>query len=119
MKFILPAVFAFCLLSLPMQAQSLYDELNRALLIAEKTDRAIERGKTNHEQILYEAARSLMGGFLIYTKSSCSNSRASCLVKLRRSYFSTTSFGGTASAPDFHHSKSNKMFSAISSGFFG
>ncbi|MFQ3607240.1 MAG: hypothetical protein SNJ55_01250 [Chloroherpetonaceae bacterium] len=55
MKHILSAVFVFCLLSLPMQAQSLYDELNEALLIAEKTDRAIERGKINNEQVLYEA----------------------------------------------------------------
>lgn len=55
MKFTLSTVFAFCLLSLPMQAQSLYDELNEALLISEKTDQAIDRGKINNEQVLYEA----------------------------------------------------------------
>lgn len=55
MRLTLLAVVAFCLLSLPTQAQSLYDELNDALLVAEKTDRAIERGKIAVEQVLYEA----------------------------------------------------------------
>lgn len=55
MRLTLLAVVAFCLLSLPTQAQSLYDELNDALLVAEKTNRAIERGKIAVEQVLYEA----------------------------------------------------------------
>ncbi|MCS6987993.1 MAG: hypothetical protein NZM06_00560 [Chloroherpetonaceae bacterium] len=49
------AILALCWLSLSAQAQTLYDELNDALLIAEKTNRAIERGKITVEQVLYEA----------------------------------------------------------------
>ncbi len=48
--------FAFaCVIAMSMNAQNLYDQLNDRLLIAEKVDRAIERGKIQGSETLYES----------------------------------------------------------------
>lgn len=44
-----------CVMVVPMNAQTLYDHLNDRLLIVEKVDRAIERGKIQESAVLYES----------------------------------------------------------------